>query len=269
VQALSLPFDLTPEEEFVLTVRTSIAVTVVAIARYHDGKRVRTVPLKITPTVDRAQYEESVRIGSGKLLTVTATSETTGIKRGQVYVELFLQSPAIPLVVQLAAGYVYDGHALGGGEFVEAGPGGGEGFIRTVTGTDPAAGVEVSEAVPTNAVWDLLSFGYVFVASADAANRSPQIVVDDGTTANRRWGMSVGAVITANQTRTVLYVRGYSNSSIAPLQFTDTDALMIAEKLPPLGILSEGYRIRTVTGSIQAADNMAAPIFQVEEWLVL
>lgn len=198
---------------------------------------------------------------------------SAGVKRGRQYVRARIVDSLNNPIDSLSAGYVYEGFDLPLGRFVEPGPGGGEGFIRTVMGTDPgASGEEVLETVPANALWRLLAFGVVLVTSADAAMRVPRLVCDDGTTANRLF-MLGGANQAASLTRTHLWTR--SSNSIADDSanlFADTDTLEVHATIPE-GFLSEGYRLRTSTVAIDttgpAFDNYAAPIFQVEEWLVV
>src|SRR3990167_1357397 len=54
--------------------------------------------------------------------------ESVAVKRGQLYVRLrVVDGPT------LCKGYVYDGHTVDLGQFVEPGPGGGEGFRSAVS----------------------------------------------------------------------------------------------------------------------------------------
>lgn len=142
------------------------------------------------------------------------------------------------------------------------------GSLRTVTGTNPAAGAEVSEAVPANARWRLRAFSVVLVTDATAVTRNAQIVIDDGTTANRRF-YSVGNDQGASLTRTHLFTQGFQAAAptISARSFIDTDTVLVQSTLPEDLLLPRSGRIRTVTVGIVAGDNFAAPIFQVEEWL--
>jgi hypothetical protein len=56
------------------------------------------------------------------------------------------------------------------------------GILRSITGTDPAAGAEISETVPTGARWRLRALAATLVTSATVANRTVSLRVDDGTT---------------------------------------------------------------------------------------
>ncbi len=143
-----------------------------------------------------------------------------------------------------------------------------DGFIRTVTGANPAAGANASDAVPTDAAWRLLAYTIVLVTDATVANRRTDLVVDDGTSTNRRAIVMnpTSSSQAASLTRTWTFQRG--NSSIAAggfAGFGDTQTLIMNDSIVEHGRLTEGYRLRTVTDSLQAGDDYAAPSFQVEE----
>ena len=201
----------------------------------------------------------------GDVVALSVDAVTAGIKRGTVYVVVQLASYAVTLTV--ARGYVVEGVPLVLGQFIEPGPGGGEGNIRTVTGTNPAAAAEISEAVPTNAMWKLLSFSAVLVQGI-TQTPTPQLVIDDGTTANRIQ-FHDGSQQGASTTRNHLWIAGSESLGAGARTLVDTDTVQyhalssLADHLP----LSEGYRIRTVTAGIGANTDYAAPIFFVEEWL--
>ena len=145
----------------------------------------------------------------------------------------------------------------------------GPGVIRTITGTQPAAGAEVSEAVPANARWKLRSFSVVIVTSSGVANRNVSLVVDDGTATNRyqMYTEATPTNITASLTRTLQWQTGYDSSTAAFQSLTDTQTVLYKACLPndfPLGKVS---KIRTKTANIAAGDQYSAPIYEVEEWL--
>ena len=144
-----------------------------------------------------------------------------------------------------------------------------DGVIRTVTGTDPAAGVEASDAVPTGALWDLIVWSVVLVTAVAVANRTVNIVIDDGTTANRRGIWNTLATQAASLTRTWIHERGSDLIGAGGQTVVDTATCIVNGELPvDMGRLSPAYRIRSLTLNLQAADDLAAPIFQVEENLV-
>lgn len=140
------------------------------------------------------------------------------------------------------------------------------GNIRTVTGANPAAGAEASDAVPQNVQQELLAYGIALVTDATVANRQPILVIDGGTTTNRRY-LDVSDNQAASLTVTHLWYPGSRlPDSASGLTVTDTQTVRIQPSLPGwLGPLATGYRLRTITVNLQAGDDHAAPIFQVEE----
>jgi hypothetical protein len=77
----------------------------------------------------------------------------------------------------------------------------GGGALRSIAGTTPGAGAEISETVPTGARWELLAFQATFVTSAAAANRVPQLTLDDGTTVYFRLGAALNQAASLTQRR--------------------------------------------------------------------
>lgn len=247
---------------------------------YDDGQKAFFPTPQGTFTTDRtvqtgASTAASPIQKSGWLRHAAITGPDFGtLKRGQFYVLAFIDRPGTPSW-PVGFGYAYSAHPFVAGRFVEPGPGGGGGYINTVTGTNPAAGAEVLETVPANALWRLLSFSVVLVTDANVADRDPNFIADDGTTANRRW-MRKALRQTASLTRTHLWTPGTDvnvlSGDTAGTAEVDTDSILRRACIPEHPddrTLPEGYRLRTTTDSIQATDNYAAPIFQVEEWLVL
>ena len=260
----------------VISVASAANAVQVSVRGRFDNKQPLNLLGQHTPTNDRltAATDVSTPLTQGGTITSAAATVAAGTKRGQVYVGLYVVDATNRIRGGLFRGYVYDSHELSLGEFIEPGPGGGEGNIRTVTGTDPgSSGEEISEAVPTNAIWRLLSFSAVLVTGSDAATRNAQLVIDDGAAANRR-EYHVGQDQTASLTRTHLWHRGGTNpNTLETRSFVDTDTVLSNPSLRDNIFLPEAYRIRTLTVAIDVTgpsfDNWSAPIFQVEEWLVI
>jgi len=257
---LGVRYDNGSFEEFTVTVET-FTTDRTFISNY-VGTDVTT-----SPGNRQFQFDGTVEYAQGLLF-----NGATPLKRGQLYARVVIVNPGDFEIHTLCADYMYSSISLTLGRIVDSGPGGGEGFITTVTGANPAAGAEASDAVPTNAVWRLLSYSIVLVTDATVANRFARLMIDDGATTNRRWlGSAVTTAQTAALTYAHLFQRGYGGMNTD--QGTQEDPAgtvfgIVAGTLPDLDPLLEGYRLRTVTTGLQAGDNYAAPIFQVEEWLV-
>lgn len=133
----------------------------------------------------------------------------------------------------------------------------GQGYIRSVTGTAPAAGAEVTEVVPVNARWKLRTFRFVFTTSATVATRAVVLVIDDGTNAL--------FAIEAPTSQAASLTNQYNYSQIGGrfgLGVGNNQSISI-----PDIILAPGWRVRTSTVALQAGDQYTAPQYNVEEFL--
>jgi len=131
-------------------------------------------------------------------------------------------------------------------------------LIKAITGTDPAAGSEISETVPTNARWRVASFRFSLTTSATVADRYVQLVVDDGTTPIR-WGDFSPSPQGASATWT------YQASPGGVEHTVRVGVVRIA--LPDNLVLPQGWRIRTSTANLQTDDDFGPPELIVEEWI--
>lgn len=131
------------------------------------------------------------------------------------------------------------------------------GAIRSLTGTDPAAGAEISETVPTGARWRFISLRVSFTTDATVANRTPALAFDDGT------NVFAQAAPNVNQAAGATFVHHYLAVGVNHAQ----TSLSAQTSTPPNLILPAGFRLRTITGALQVGDNFAAPQYLVEEWL--
>lgn len=234
-------------------VTSSIAASFTAFAqiRYDDNGEpdILIVPERVHAGDSAQQHVSSESVAKRNATVVAATIMeigTTEVLRGQMYGTLAVTWRFMPI----ARGYLYDGHAVVLGENVETGPTGGQGFIRSITGTNPAAGVEISETVPTDLSWRLIALDVVIVAGSAAFN--PQFVITDGTT--EKWRSSLITVAGSATERMILAQVG-----------TRLEAATSILSLPAGMILRPGYVIET-TG-ISADDDYAAPELLVEQWL--
>lgn len=210
-----------------------------------------------TTNADRSKAESTYEL-HGIPNSVYVFSDTVPTKRGQCYVKLELYIDGKPRAL-LCAGYVETGKPLtwpgGTIEDMESG----RGYVHLVTGTDPAANVEISEAVPTNAIWRVLNIYFSLVTDANVANRTVMITVDDGTDIFKRYrtGYSHPATTTKYYNFTPLV------GVISSVTAGSTVNMGVGEL-----ILPEGYQIKTETSSRQVGDDYSAPLIYIEEWIV-
>ncbi len=259
-------------DQFRHIIFSSVAVTMrAAILVRFDNGRLREYTNTLVSTADRAVT--SVIFGNmesdGEVIRAIDARVSPATKRGQTYVVMAVRDRNGLDVDELFRDYQYESSNVILDTFVDAGPGGGNGFIHTITGTNPAANVEVSETVPANALWRLLSFTVV-LAQGETQTPTPNLIIDDGTTANRRIALIGATAQGASTTETHMWQRhtGGMLTTSAEQGLTDTDTLRLKYTTPvDIGFLPEGYRIRTVTSGRGANTDYAAPIFQVEEWI--
>jgi len=133
----------------------------------------------------------------------------------------------------------------------------GFGNLQSVTGTDPAAGVEISDAVPTNAKWKLRAIKFTLVTDATVITRTVSITLDDGTT--------VFLTLTSRTGQTATQTIGYNANTFGVIP-ADT-ATQFFFVLPFDCWLFQTWNIKTVTVNLQAGDNFGAPVYIVEEFL--
>jgi hypothetical protein len=213
-----------------------------------------------TPNTNRTALSTLITLPEGFLGNVQVRASTGAPGQGQCFVLVELvrgRLQALQPLGTLIGGYVTDVQrrvwpgALVGSSID------GRGFLRSFTGTDPAAGVEISETVPTGARWRLVSMSFTFTTDATVANRFPVITLDDGALVY--CSSSVGAAVTATQAARI------SAGAFGTVNTATVTGFLIP--LPPDVILPAGHRIRTATVSFQAGDNYAAPQLLVEEWI--
>lgn len=132
-----------------------------------------------------------------------------------------------------------------------------QGWIRSITGTLPVAGAEITEVVPTGAIWQLQTIHFTLTTSANVANRQPHILIDDGTNVLYD-GVSINPIAAS------LVTSFNAAPGIFPVGPVDNSVRIV---LPIQILLLSGFRIRTSTTALQANDQYSAPQYQVMEWI--
>lgn len=138
-------------------------------------------------------------------------------------------------------------------------PGGNFAYKR-IGGTNPAANVEVSEAVPAGLYWLLLA---VQVALVQGATQTPQpiLVIDDGANVIAEFPGSSAA---QGASTTCAYTWAANVPLLA--QIGATPNIRSGGPLSSGLILPPGYRIRTVTLGIGANSDYGVPSLYVVEF---
>jgi hypothetical protein len=215
---------------------------------------------RLVPTTARAASSQFVPTTEGWLIGVEVIAVAGTPRVGQCFVVLDVVrgDATVPLPLAcLLQGYVTDTSRL-------SFPGSpirssieGPGVLRSITGTNPAANAEISEAVPTNARWRVHAVRFTLVTDANVANREVALTLDDGAAvfarSPSRFSQAAGL--------TVAYSI-FFDSALEAIA-TDTERTI---RLPRLD-LQGGHRFNTVTTNRQVGDDFSAPQYLVEEWI--
>jgi hypothetical protein len=257
-------FYIRNEDALLLTVfNAASGVTVAITGRMLPLGATTPEPFKrtLTPTTDRVASTVLVTLGDGWLLNaqviVSAGSPFVAQTFARLSIVHGLGSVAEELCT-LCAGDVTAKMPLAYPGSPVANSLASAGALRAIAGTQPAAGAEVSETVPTGARWLLLAAELDLVTNGNAANRVPQLTIDDGTT--------VYARVSGNQNETAS--KTWRNSFVqGGQQIADVTRFIITTPIGDGLMLGAGHRIRTVTSAIDAGDQYGVPQLLVKEWI--
>lgn len=207
-----------------------------------------------------AGTKRTYQLGDCFLLGVSVSTSVSIAANPNAYASiiLFRQTGAGTVTSQtfLAAGYADDG-GLSWPFLPSRGPRDGAGYTRSITGTQPAAGADISETVPTGYIWQLRAITMTLTTSNQAANRHPVMVFDDGT--NPFWEGDGNLIIAASSSPRISGSPGYTAADIE-------GTINYILQMPSVLTLLPGWRIRTLTNGIQTLDQWSAPQYVVEEW---
>lgn len=135
-----------------------------------------------------------------------------------------------------------------------------QGVLKIVTGTNPAANVEVTETVPTGKYWQLLSMSVTLVQGA-TQTPNPTLFIDDGTNTQ----FFVGGFTTTQSVSTT--ARYHWGADFRDIDLTGTTPNITASKaLPGVVLMPPGWRIRTSTTGKGANTDYGAPTLVVIEF---
>lgn len=235
-----------------LTVRLSGRI------RTLDGRIVPFVET-LVPATDRTASTLDRPMVEGELLGVSARVSVGTSRDGWTYAVIELgtgSGSAFQALDVLAADCITaTRRASWPGGFVR-GPLDSSGFLRSISGTTPAAGAEVTESVPTGARWDIIAFRAQLITSATVANRIPELAADDGANIYFQSANSVNH--TASTTIRYSWSAGFGGlvNGVGNEQ---------GRALPDILTLAAGSRLRTITGSIQVGDQWSGVQYLVRE----
>lgn len=199
-------------------------------------------------------------LGEGYLLSLTLRGTSSSPLWTQTFVTVSIErgrsADAIPAQV-LVAGYLNKSLPLGwpeGGELREITA---HGFIRSVTNVAPAAGAEWSIVLGAGARQRWRSIRFSLTTSVAVATRRVHVIVDDGA--------NILLDLAANDTQLASLTRNY-NCPWDGFQRAAQDS-EIYIPLPPELIMVAGFRVRSSTTNLQAADAFSAQQIEQELWV--
>lgn len=210
-------------------------------------------------TAGQTPFFFSRQLAEGILLSVALLPATSIASSLYQYASIGLRRQNLgtaSLHQVLCAGYVTQACPLTWPGFTAQRPTDGAGILRSITGTVPGAGVDISEIVPANTRWQLLSLFAQLTTAVAVANRQATLELDDG--ANIFVQGPPGPV----QAASLIWEYSFQVLGFAPA-VTGTDVVMHYDNSQ---ILGPGFRIRTNTNALQAADQWTAPVYLVREW---
>lgn len=257
-------FYLTADEELLVNCQTRLTGVTVGLVAYEvtpNSRRILTtmnMPLTGSGTIDSF----SIRAGPALLDSVQVYISAGTVIKGEVAVGVKTRrlSGAIDLLGSVSSivfpSTNYPAQAL----FTSSLGMIDSGWVdKLITGTDPAAGAELSETVPTGVDWILEVFRGVLVTEVTAATRQVFLVITDGTTTY--------LTLAANGTQIASLTRTYNFAHLSSVPaLTGT---IIHGPLQLNHILGPGYILTTTNSALQALDNWGAPIMKLRERLTL
>lgn len=223
--------------------------------------RIKEHSRTFTPTADRITNHSEFFVGEGFVINANVEVTDGTARHGQVYVRTGISRPIGGGHIHwrtLISDYVTSGYEAGWPGGVTRSSTDGQGIIRTIAGTDPAAGSEIAESVPTGARWRLLSLFFRLDTSAAAVTRTPKVFVDNGTATPHivlvpPLGFGPSDFVESTYGGLV---------GMEPITFERN----VVYPLPAV-LMFAGWRVRTSTTNLQAGDDFGAPRLMVEEWL--
>jgi len=195
------------------------------------------------------------------LLNATIFATSGAPKRGQTFTRLQVirgRGTAAIVLGTIAQGYITANQDRAWPGSPIEGSTEGDGYLRAVTGTDPAAGAQILETVPTGARWELVAFSGTLTTDGTAATRRPVLLLDNGTIRYMR--SANPATLAASDTQLFYWGQGLTLDTLVASGSNQAGLLTNAALLA-------GHRVLTILDSGQAGDNWGAPLLTVREWL--
>lgn len=232
----------------------------VRMIRATDGELVDSDFLH-TPNSNRTKATTDFPLPAGFILNVTVFASTGTPLVGQTFVQVQLTrglTGATLLLATMLQDYITSVQALAyPGSPIRSSIEGG-GYIRSITGAAPGAGVEILETVPGGARWELLTGACVLTTSATAGTRIVGLLI-------RTAGVTRAA--TFQPTGLIPSRIGVWYFGQAMPNMTDATGNQNTLPLPRATMLLAADTWGTQTQAIAAGDQWNAPQYTVRELL--
>jgi len=228
---------------------------------WNEREGIRPFAFEHVPTTDRSRGLEVFGLPFGYLLNVVIFASSGTPRIGQTFVSLHVirgRGGARVLLATLLQGYVTAEQELAfPGSPIRHSMEGGS-YLRTITGTTPAANANVLETVPTGALWEIRAIRVNYTTSAVVANRRVLLRIGNLTVA---WLISVAnGDQGATQTYEYFWGPGVTSQVAIP-------SLAMQSILPVPCSLRAGDLFVVTVSNRQAGDAFDAPVYQVQEWM--
>lgn len=255
---------LTHDEKLVVmhqTIQTGVRCTVTAYEVTNDSHRLRSRQ-DFALNSDGSINEEEILVGPALLESVAVQISAGTVIKGQVAIGAkILRENGSEELLSLVSKVVfpssnYPAQIL----FDPSQQSEDEGwYSRLVVGSNPAAGAECSDTVPTGVNWILRSARLTLTTDATVANRRVKLRKTNGGTVV--WNASTNNDITASLTVSANFFHHAPHTAI-----NNGD---LASAIPRDAIINSGEVLASNTTNLQAGDNYASPVYDVLERLTL
>jgi len=189
---------------------------------------------------------------------LSVVDDAGGFRQGENFIQVFLRING-EVIYELCSGFVYKQKSISFPVSNQNDIIPGRGFFVTRTGTiNPAAGNDLSDLVPGNRLWHVLSLWVELVTDSTVTTRT--MSVQFSTAGSAEWSATSSITQTASLTRRyMLNIRG------APV--TTSYSIVNEVNLPSDIWLPGGSTIATIVNNLQAGDNISNFTIFVEEFL--
>lgn len=216
---------------------------------------------QFTASSDRTTVTVKKRLGIGWILNCVVFVSTGSVQFGQLYVKVHLirgLEGATITMATLIDNLVASNMPLAWPGSPQSSPRQEPGATRPITGTMPAVGAQISETVPTGAMWALMTLRATYTTSAIVGTRQLLLTLSDG--------VSLVGTFASTTTEAAGLAANVTWSTAG--SFVGIGNVALAGMLPQGLLLLPGWIIGTTVINGDAGDQWSAPHYAVEERLI-